>query len=77
MLKCTAFKGKHKIRDRWKNTIDQVTEQPLGKLPVYKIKSTKRDDKTKVCISICCYHYSPILEIILMKHILSAWLIKL
>ena len=47
LLKCTAFKGKHKIQDRWENTIYQVIEQPLGKLPVFKIKSIEGDDKMK------------------------------
>ena len=48
LLKHIAFKGKHKIQDRWKNTIYDVTEQPLGKIPVFKIKSTEGDDKMKV-----------------------------
>ena len=33
LLKCTAFKGKHKIQDQWENTIYEVIEQPLGRLP--------------------------------------------
>ena len=48
LLKCTAFKGKHNIQDRWGNTIYQVIEQPLGKIPVSKIKSMEGDDKMKV-----------------------------
>ena len=48
LLKCTAFKGKHKIQDRWENTIYEVVEQPLGKMPVFKIKSKEGDDKMKV-----------------------------
>ena len=48
LLKCTAFKGKHKIQDRWKNTIYEVIEQPVGKIPVFKIKSIEGDDKMKV-----------------------------
>ena len=48
LLKCTAFKGKHKIQDRWENTIYEVIEQPLGKIPVFKIKSMEGDDKMKV-----------------------------
>ena len=35
LLKCTAFKGKHKIEDRWQNPIYKVIEQPLGKIPVF------------------------------------------
>ena len=46
--KHTAFKGKHNIQDRWENTIYEVIEQPLGKIPVFKIKSMEGDDKTKV-----------------------------
>ena len=48
LLKQTAFKGKHKIQDIWENIIYEVIEQPLGKIPVFKIKSMKGDDKTKV-----------------------------
>ena len=47
-FKCTAFKGKHKIQDRCKNTICEVMEQPLDKIPVFEIKSMEGDDKTKV-----------------------------
>ena len=48
LLKHTAFKGKHKIQDRWENTIYKVIEQPLGKIPVFKIQSMEGDEKTKV-----------------------------
>ena len=48
LLKCAAFEGKHKIQDRWENTIYEVIEQPLGKILVFKIKSTEGDDKMKV-----------------------------
>ena len=48
LLKHTAFKGKHKIQDRWENAIYKVIEQPLGKIPVFKIKSMEGDDKMKV-----------------------------
>ena len=48
LLKCTAFKGKHKIQYRWENAIYKVLEQPLGKIPFFKIKSTEGDDKMKV-----------------------------
>ena len=48
LLKCSAFKGKHKIQDRWENTTYDVIEQPLGKIPVFKIKSMEGDDKMKV-----------------------------
>ena len=48
LLKCTAFKGKHKIQDRWENTIYEVIEQTLGKIPVFKIQSMEGDDKMKV-----------------------------
>ena len=53
LLKCTAFKGKHKIQDGWENTIYKVIEQPLGKIPVFKIKSTEGDDKMKAVHKTC------------------------
>ena len=48
LLRCTAFKGKHKFWDQWKNTIYEVFKQPLGKLPVFKIQSMEGDNKEKV-----------------------------
>ena len=44
LLKCTAFKGKHKIQDCWEHTIYEVVEWPFGKIPVFKIKSTEGED---------------------------------
>ena len=35
LLICTAFKGKHKIQDSWENTIYEVIEQLLGKIPIF------------------------------------------
>ena len=35
LLKHTAFKVKHKIQNRWENTIYEVIEQPIGKMPVF------------------------------------------
>ena len=35
LLKHTPFKGKHKIQDRWENTLYEVMDQPLGKTPVF------------------------------------------
>ena len=48
LLKCYAFKGKHKIQDRWVNTIYKVVTQPTGKMPVFKIESMESDGKMKV-----------------------------
>ena len=77
LLKHTAFKGKHKIQDRWENTIYEVIEQPLGKIPVLKLNLQKVMKKQKWCIEIYCYHYSLILQIIPANQILNPWLIKL
>ena len=48
LLKHTAFKEKHKIQDQWENTIYKFIEQPLGKIPVFKIQSMEGVDKMKV-----------------------------
>ena len=48
LLKYTAFKGRHKIQNSWENTIYEVIEQPIGKMPVFKIRSMESDGKTKV-----------------------------
>ena len=34
----TAWKGKHKIQDRWESDEYQVIEQPTPGIPVYKVK---------------------------------------
>ena len=31
LLRCTAFKGEHKIQDKWENTIYEVVGQPFKK----------------------------------------------
>ena len=38
LLRCTAFKGKHKIQDPWEDTIYEVIKQPFKNMPVFKIK---------------------------------------
>ena len=48
LLKCTAFKGKHKIQDRWENSIYEVIKHLIGKVPVFKIKLMEGEDKIKV-----------------------------
>ena len=45
LLKHIAFKSKHKIQDRWENTIYEAIGQPLDKIPVFKIKSMAGDEK--------------------------------
>ena len=44
LLRCTAFKGKHKIQDCWEHTIYKVPDHPFDKIPVFKIKSMEGDD---------------------------------
>ena len=39
LLRSTAYKGKHKIQDHWKDTIYEVAEQQFKNMPVFKIKS--------------------------------------
>ena len=48
LLRCTAFKGKHKILDHWEHIIYEVVEQPLGEIPVFKIQSMEDNDKVKI-----------------------------
>ena len=38
LLQCTAYKGKHKIQDWWKNTLYEVVDQSFENMPVFKIK---------------------------------------
>ena len=48
LLKCTVFKGKHKIEDMWENTIYEVVKQPIVKMPVFKVESMEGDSNMKV-----------------------------
>ena len=43
----TAWKGRHKIQDRWESGEYQVVGQPTPGVPVYSVKSVA-GDKTKV-----------------------------
>ena len=38
LVKKTAWKGKHKIQDRWESDEYQVIGQPNPGIPVYKVK---------------------------------------
>ena len=38
LVKETAWKGKHKIQDRWESDEYQVIDQPTPGIPVYKVK---------------------------------------
>ena len=38
LVKKTAWKGKHKIQDRWESDEYQVIAQPTPGIPVYKVK---------------------------------------
>ena len=38
LVKKTAWKGKHKIQDRWESDGYQIIEQPTSGIPVYKVK---------------------------------------
>ena len=38
LVKKTAWKGKHKIQDKWESDEYQVIEQPTPGIPVYKVK---------------------------------------
>ena len=39
LIKQTAWKGRHKIQDRWEDREYQVVEQPTPGIPVYKVQS--------------------------------------
>ena len=36
LLRHTTYKGKHKIQDRWEDTIYEVIDQPFKNMPVFK-----------------------------------------
>ena len=48
LLRCTAFKGKHKIQDHWEDTVYEVVEQPFKNMSVFKIKSCGGDNRVKM-----------------------------
>ena len=39
LVKQTAWKGRHKIQDRWEEDEYQVVDQPTPGIPVYVVKS--------------------------------------
>ena len=47
LVKQTAWKGRHKIQDRWENKEYQVVDQPTPGIPVYTVKILT-GDQTKV-----------------------------
>ena len=47
LVRKTAWKGKHKIQDRWENEEYQVIGQPTPGIPVYKVESVA-GGKTRV-----------------------------
>ena len=48
LLRCTAFKGKHKIQDHWEDTIYEVVKQPFKNMPVFKNQIMGGDDRVKM-----------------------------
>ena len=47
LVKQTAWKGRHKIQDRWESRKYKVVDQPTPGIPVYTVKSLT-GGKTKV-----------------------------
>ena len=47
LVKRVAWKGKHKIQNKWEPSEYVVVEQPNLKVPVYKVKSCE-DNKERV-----------------------------
>ena len=47
LVKQTAWKGRHKIQDRWEDREYQVVDQPTPGIPVYTVKCLT-GDQTKV-----------------------------
>ena len=47
LIRNVAFKGKHKIEDRWQEDLYQVMEQPNPNIPVYKVKPKDHQGKEK------------------------------
>ena len=48
LLRCTAYKGKHKIQDHWDDTIYEIVEQPFKNMPVFKNQIMGSDDRVKM-----------------------------
>ena len=48
LVRQKAFKGKHKIQDKWENTPYQVIQQVDPKLPVFRVESTGDTKRVRV-----------------------------
>ena len=51
----TAFKGQHKIQDRWENREYVVEKQPYPDLPVYVVCPRDGKGTAEPCIETICY----------------------
>ena len=48
LVKNVGLKGKHKLADRWKQEVYVVIEQPNKDIPVFKVRSEKREGPDRV-----------------------------
>ena len=48
LIKKTAFKGKHKIQDHWKDNVYHVEGEPYSGLPVFRITAVTGGEKVIV-----------------------------
>ena len=53
VLRCIAFKGKHKIQDQWENTIFKVVHQPVEGVQFLKSNPLKGMTKLKAKVAHC------------------------
>ena len=44
----TAFKGKHKIQDHWKDTVYHLKRQPYNGIPVFRINPVTGGGKVRI-----------------------------
>ena len=54
LVKRVAWKGRHKIQNKWEPSEYVVVEQPNLKVPLYRAKSLE-DNKIRILIGICCF----------------------
>ena len=48
LVRQKAFKTKHKIQDRWENTIYEILEKVDKNLPVYRVRNTEKESVERI-----------------------------
>ena len=66
LIRQIAFKGRHKISDKWDKDPYVVIDTPIAGIPVFKVQKESAQ-LLRRAIGICCYHFQQFQEPIRLK----------